>query len=87
MKPLPAALSILSVILTAPGFAQPTSLAATDQLNPSDQTTVPESTPAQQRIAAAKQQIEADPKKIQAYNELALAFHTDGLARQLIPNT
>jgi tetratricopeptide (TPR) repeat protein len=74
MKPLPAALSILSVILTAPEFAQPTSLAATDQLNPSDQTTVPESTPAQQRIAAAKQQIEADPKKIQAYNELTLAF-------------
>jgi hypothetical protein len=33
-----------------------------------------EETPAQQRIAAARQQIKADPKKVQAYNELAIAF-------------
>src|ERR1022692_246324 len=31
-------------------------------------------TPAQQRIAAARQQLKADPKKVQAYNELAIAF-------------
>src|SRR3954464_4921612 len=31
-------------------------------------------TPAQLRIAAAKLQIHANPKKAQAYNELALAF-------------
>jgi tetratricopeptide (TPR) repeat protein len=31
-------------------------------------------TPAQQRIAAAKQQIATDPKRVQAYNELAIAF-------------
>jgi tetratricopeptide (TPR) repeat protein len=32
-----------------------------------------ERTPAQQRIAEARQQIAADPKKVQAYNELAIA--------------
>jgi tetratricopeptide (TPR) repeat protein len=31
-------------------------------------------TPAEQRIAAARQQIAADPKKAEAYNNLALAF-------------
>jgi tetratricopeptide (TPR) repeat protein len=31
-------------------------------------------TPAQQRIAAARQQLKADPNKIQAYNELAIGF-------------
>ena len=30
--------------------------------------------PAQQRIAAARLQLKADPKKVQAYNELAIAF-------------
>ena len=33
-----------------------------------------QSTPAQQRIAAARQQIASDPKKAEAYNNLALAF-------------
>jgi tetratricopeptide (TPR) repeat protein len=33
-----------------------------------------QSTPAEQRIAAARQQIAADPKKPEAYNNLALAF-------------
>jgi len=36
--------------------------------------TTPQDTPAQQRIAAAMQQLKADPKEIQAYNELAIAF-------------
>ena len=31
-------------------------------------------TPAQQRIAAAEQQLKVNPKKVQAYNELAVAF-------------
>ena len=31
-------------------------------------------TPAEQRIAAARQQIASDPKKAEAYNNLALAF-------------
>ena len=31
-------------------------------------------TPAEQRIAAARQQIASDPKKPEAYNNLALAF-------------
>jgi tetratricopeptide (TPR) repeat protein len=33
-----------------------------------------QSTPAEQRIAAARQQIASDPKKAEAYNNLALAF-------------
>jgi tetratricopeptide (TPR) repeat protein len=36
--------------------------------------TAQELTPAQQRIAAARQQIAADPKKVEAYNDLAVAF-------------
>jgi tetratricopeptide (TPR) repeat protein len=34
----------------------------------------PEESPAQQRIAAAQLQIKADPKKVQAYNELAIGL-------------
>ena len=41
---------------------------------PFSQATVQEDTPAQQRIAAAQLQIRTDPKKVQAYNELASAF-------------
>jgi tetratricopeptide (TPR) repeat protein len=74
MKPLPATLFILWVILSGTGAAQQASLAAPDQQSLSGPTRVRETTPAQQRIVAAKQQIEADPKKVQAYNELALAF-------------
>lgn len=70
MKSLPATLFILGAILSAMAAAQQASPA----LNQQSQTNLRESTPAQQRIVAAKQQIEADPKKIQAYNELALAF-------------
>ena len=39
-------------------------------LNPAEQ----QGTPAQQRIEAARLQLKADPKKVQAYGELALAF-------------
>jgi tetratricopeptide (TPR) repeat protein len=38
------------------------------------QTTAREFSPAEQRIAVANQQIEANPKKVQAFNDLALAF-------------
>src|ERR1700733_6861759 len=74
MKPSPATLFILCVIFSGTGAAQQASLPATDQQSLSGPTSVRESTPAQQRIAAAKQQIEADPNKVQAYTELALAF-------------
>jgi tetratricopeptide (TPR) repeat protein len=74
MKPLPPKLFILCVLLSGTGVAQQTPLPLTKQQSLSSQTIVRESTPAQQRIVAAKQQIEADPKKVQAYNELALAF-------------
>lgn len=40
-------------------------------LNPA---AVEQETPAQGRIAAARQQLKADPKKIQAYTELAIAY-------------
>jgi tetratricopeptide (TPR) repeat protein len=73
MKLLPAILFVFCAFLTAPGISQ-TSIATTDQLGPALQSIARESSPAQQRIAAAKLQIEADPKKIQAYNELALAY-------------
>ena len=39
-----------------------------------DSTISVETTPAQGRIAAAKRQIQADPKRVQAFNDLALAY-------------
>jgi tetratricopeptide (TPR) repeat protein len=41
---------------------------------PASSASAQELTPAQQRIAAARQQIAADPKKAEAYNNLALAL-------------
>ena len=74
MKPLPAALFILSVILSGMGAAQQAALPATEHQTIDGNRIVREFSPAQQRILAAEQQIEGDPKKIQAYNELALAY-------------
>jgi tetratricopeptide (TPR) repeat protein len=73
MKPLHATLFILGVLLSRQGGTQQAVLSVADQhISPGDPT-VQEETPAQQRIAAAKQQIATDPKRVQAYNELALA--------------
>jgi tetratricopeptide (TPR) repeat protein len=82
MKLLHATSIILGVVLSAPGPAQQAAQPATDQRGLSDQGTGKgtgeasgqSQTPAQQKIAAAKQQIETDPKKLQAYNALALAY-------------
>jgi len=63
MKPLHATLFILGFLLSMQGLAQQVVLS----------TAVQEETPAQQRIVAATQQIATDPKRVQAYNELALA--------------
>ena len=73
MKPLHATLFILGVLLSMQGSAQQAILPEADQHNSSGEAAVLEETPAQQRIVAAKQQIATDPKRVQAYNELALA--------------
>lgn len=74
MKPLQATFFILAVFFSGTGFAQQSALPAADQRGASSEAAAQEETPAQQRIAAAKQQIEKDPKKVQAWNELAIAF-------------
>lgn len=74
MKSLCASLFLLSVLVSGPGLAQQAAFPAVDQRNPSGQPAVQQDTPAQQRIAGAQLQIRTDPKKVQAYNELALAF-------------
>jgi predicted Zn-dependent protease len=74
MKTLAASLFLVSVFVSVPGRAQPTALPSEHPRGSSTEVAVSEETPAQQRIAAAKQQIATDPKKVQAYNELAIAF-------------
>ena len=73
MKPLHVTLFIFGVLLSRQGSAQQAVLSAADQHNSPGEAAIQEEAPAQQRIAAAKQQIATDPKKVQAYNELALA--------------
>ncbi|MGD0628082.1 MAG: tetratricopeptide repeat protein [Terracidiphilus sp.] len=65
---------ILGVCLSASALAQQGSVAAPEQINAPGEAAVQEQTPAQLRIAAARQQIASDPKKVQAYNELATAY-------------
>ena len=70
MKTLAASLLCFSVCLSAPGQSQPS-----ERLERSSGAiAVLEESPAQQRIEAAKKQIATDPKKVQAYNELAIGF-------------
>ena len=72
MKATQTAIFILGVLLSRVGHAQqavPVEAAyAVQSVNHHDDT------PAQQRIAAAEQQLKDDPKKVQAYNELAIAY-------------
>ena len=74
MKALIASLLSVSLFVSAPGHAQSTALPSAPQRGSSGDVGVSVETPAQQRIAAAKQQIATDPKRVQAYNELAIAF-------------
>jgi tetratricopeptide (TPR) repeat protein len=74
MKSRYASLFLLGVFLSRSGLAQQAAFPAADQRSPSGQATVQQNTPAQQRIAGAQLQIRTDPKKVQAYNELAIAF-------------
>jgi tetratricopeptide (TPR) repeat protein len=63
----------LAAIVCSPGFAQQSANAGGNQPGPAADAPA-QATPAQQSIAAAQLQIRTDPKKVQAYNELALAF-------------
>jgi tetratricopeptide (TPR) repeat protein len=72
MKYLQSTFCIVGALICTAGFAQQTTSVAAGQIA----TATHGDTPAQLRIAAARQQIQSDPKKVQAYNELALAFVT-----------
>ena len=74
MKTLATTLLFVSVLVSESGQAQPAAMQSENATGLSGKVTISEETPAQQRIAAAKQQIAADPKKLQAFNELAIAF-------------
>jgi len=74
MRSPQATIFILGLCISASMFAQQGNFAAPDQHNDASETAVQEQTPAQLRIAAARQQVGADPKKVQAYNELATAY-------------
>ena len=74
MKSLHATSFILVVFLSGLGVAQQSLSSAADQPLSSNSATLQEQTPAQQSISEAQLQINSDPKKAQAYNELALAF-------------
>ena len=74
MKSSHATLFVLVVFLSGSGLAQQSAFPIADQPLSSNSATLQEETPAQQSISAAQLQIKSDPKKVQAYNELALAF-------------
>jgi len=67
-------LLILSVLLSGAGQAQQAASADANQPVSPNPANAQDDSPAQQRIAAAKQQLKADPSKVQAYNELAIAY-------------
>lgn len=69
MKSFLAVFCIFGALISTTGLAQQTVSSAADQ--PS---AIQSDTPAQLRIAAARQQLKSDPKKLQAYNELAIGF-------------
>ena len=62
--------ALISAAALAPQVASPKA----DQVAAPSAETIQGDTPAQLRIAAARQQLKSDPKKVQAYNELAIAF-------------
>ena len=74
MKSPRAAFCILGFLISTAGLAQSAASLKANQLAVSGVADAPADTPAQLRIAAARHQLKSDPKKVQAYNELALAF-------------
>jgi tetratricopeptide (TPR) repeat protein len=73
MKSSFAVSCIFSALLSATTFAQAVST-KTDVPGAANAPATQNETPAQQKISAAQLEIKADPKKVQAYNELALAY-------------
>jgi predicted Zn-dependent protease len=65
--------TMFTLVLCA-GSAFGQQAAPIDQLSSAGEAAAPEKTPAQQSITAAQLQINADPKKVSAYNQLALAY-------------
>ncbi len=76
MKSPHSAVCILGLFIATTGLGQQNVSSAPDLPCASSIAAIQSDTPAQLRIAAAKQQIKSDPKKVQAYNELAIAFLT-----------
>ena len=74
MKSTHGLLFILGLFLAGPGLAQQSALAGAGRPVSPNTAAVQDDRPAQQRIAAARIQLQVDPEKVQAYNELALAF-------------
>jgi tetratricopeptide (TPR) repeat protein len=74
MKSLHTAFLLPGIFLSISALAQQTAPAVADLRSTTRETAADLETPAEQRIAGAQLQIKADPGKVQAYNELALAF-------------
>jgi tetratricopeptide (TPR) repeat protein len=74
MNSLQKILFISGVLVSGAGYVQRAAAVQAGQPLLSNPATAQDDSPAQQRIAAARQQLKADPKKVQAYNELAIAF-------------
>lgn len=74
MKTSRAELLLLVFVASASGFAQQPTGPAPAQMSQPGESVVQSETPAQQKIASAQRQILTDPKKVQAYTELTLAY-------------
>jgi len=74
MKSTHGLLFILGLFLAGPGLAQQSALAGAGRPVSPNPAAVQDDSPAQQHIAAARIQLQVDPEKVQAYDELALAF-------------
>jgi len=65
---------VFGIVISIPCFAQRVPLAAQGELILAGDAQDQQQTPAQQRILAATQQIAKDPKRVEAYNALTLAY-------------
>jgi len=74
MKSMQPMLFLLGILFSGMGHAQQTVSAGPNQPSPSSLATTQDKSPAQQRVAAARQQLKADPNKVQAWNDLALGL-------------
>ena len=74
MKSGNATAFLLGALLSIQCMSQQSALDTKSLADASSQAAGQNATPAQQRIAAAERQLQANPKKVQAYNDLAVAF-------------